>query len=842
MRLTLPALFLVSLALPAAAGPPNPYQRTVGLVERLYFYPTVVHEGNVLHGAADELADDVHWLLVDKPDDSTVTLRHGAGAELGTVHVDSMAELPDALAAMEAMVRDAPYGIGDVDLGLSLLDGGTQALDRYSRVLSGDSLARFDVRLKGTIVGIGCNLRLIEDRPRITGITSGGPAERAGMLRDDVLVAVDEVSTTNMPLREITRRIRGEKGSPVTLSILRGERALELSMTREEVVVPNVTHRVLDEGVGYVRIGHFSQRTVQNLSAALQTLSDEGALDKGLVLDLRGNTGGSLRHAARSADQFLLEGLLVRTAGPDGKAVQNLQSRMDAVNTGDEPQVPLVILTDQRTASGSEILAGALVEHGRAALVGTRTYGKGTVQKLYPLGEGASLKLTVAEYVLENDRRISYNGLVSDIVVGQIELDEHGARWERGWDEAHQQVAFEDVLPAVREEEAWRGQSHNVDIARELARRAVLIADAPTRDETVLALRIVAGEMRASQDAQLEEALSAREIDWTVPPLVEGHIPSTDVHITAEAAGDDQYWVHAEVQNQGDSALGQVLVELESPSFSGWDELRIPLGRLEAGATGTGKVRVDFRPGIHEREDEVSVKLRAANHEPWSADSTVLSLETGSLPELTVNARLLTEGAPRVEVVIDNHGRVPIEDLDVFFRAPGDMDVELVDRAVRIPNLPPRSSERVELRIELGAEAPPDALPLLLIAENQNYGELLEHELLLPLNGEGLRLQEPVVAPRNPPLSAPVGELTLAWDASDDERIAHVVVYVNGDKSAWVPGGDPLVPFRTPIDVLPGVNRVVAIATDSSGLKHRRQVVIRGEQPTEPDAAVTHEP
>lgn len=843
MRIAVLLLGLLSLAMPASAGPPNPYQRTIGLVERLYFYPQLVHEGNVLHSAADELSDDVHWLLIDKPDDSTVTLKHGSGATLGTVHVDSMAELPDALAAMEAMVRDSKYPTDDIDLHLSLLDGATQSLDRYSRVLSGDSLARFDVRLKGTIVGIGCNLRIIDDHAKITGVTPGGPAERAGLLREDVLISIDEVSTTNMPIGEITRRIRGEEGTPVTLAVMRSDMPLELSMTREEVVVPNVTHEVLDEGVGYIKIGHFSQRTVQNLSAALQALSEAGALEHGLVLDLRGNTGGSLRHAARSADQFLLEGLLVRTAGPDGKSVQNLQARMDGVNTGDEPAVPLVILTNERTASGSEILAGALVEHGRAALVGTRSYGKGTVQKLYPLGEGASLKLTVAEYVLENDRRIAYNGLVADVVVGEVQLDEHGARWERGWDEAHQKVPFDDILPAVREDETWRGEQSGIDVPREVARRAVLLADEGTREDTLVALRIVVGEMRAHQEAHLEAALEAGQIDWSVPtPDESPSTPLTHVHVTIEPAGDDEVWVNAELENRGGQALGQLMVELSSQSFTGWDGLRIPIGRVEAGDTGAGRVRVDFRSGIYPREDDVTFQVRAAGHEPWPAGEGVLALHSSPRPEITVNARLLAGDEPRVEVVLDNHGHVAIEDLDVYFRAPGDLDVELVDRAVRVQELAPMSSTRVELRVKLGERAPTDHIPLLLIAKNGRYGDVLTHELPLTLDGASLRLQEPSVRPRNPPLSAPVGPLTLAWDASDDLSISHIVVYVNGEKTQWIPGGDSKLVFRTPVQVLPGANRVVTIATDSQGLSHRRQVVIRGEQTEEQDAAVIHDP
>lgn len=831
-------LLLFSLTA-AHAAPPNAYERTVGLVERLYFYPQLVHAGNLLHGAADELADDIPWLLVDKPDDSTVVLRHGGDEVLGSLHVEEMSQLPDVLEALESMVRASGHPIEeDLDIALSLLDGATQALDRYSSVLYGDSLSRFDVRLKGTIVGIGCQLRMQDDVPTVTGVNEQGPADRAGLAIGDRLVAVDDVSTRNMPLAEVTRRIRGERGSEVRLDIERGDKALVLVMRRDEVVVANVRHEVLDEGVGYIRISHFSQRTVPNLQESLEALRASDALSRGLVLDLRGNTGGSLRHAARSADQFLREGLLVRTAGPDGKSVQNLQARMDAVSTGDEPDVPVIVLTDDRTASGSEILAGALVEHDRVALVGTRTYGKGTVQKLYPIGEDASLKLTVAEYVLENDRRIAYNGLIADVVVGDIWLGERGAIWRDGWSEAREKVPFDKVLPAIREDEAWRGQSYRVDVAKELARRAVLVADRPDRAAAVAALQVVAGELRAAQEAHLEEALAARDIDWTTPKQTSEEPMDADVSVRVEPAGPDEVWVSAEVTNHG-TALGQVMVELSSEAFSGWDGVRVPIGRVEEGATVSGRVRLDFRAGVYPREDDVHYRLRAAGHPVLDAGTGTLYLETSALPELAVHTRFVAGDDARVAVVLENRGRAPVEGLEVYFRSPGDLDVDLVDRAVRV-DLPPRSSTPVDLRLALGPEAPTDVLPMLLIAENERYGDLLEEAIDVRLDGEGVRLQPPTIKPRNPPLSAPPGLMQVAWDASDDSRVAHVVVYANGTKTQWVPSGEPKVAFRTPIEIAPGSNRVVVIATDDQGLRSRRQVVIRGEQ-AEPDGTVTHD-
>ena len=364
------------------------YERTVDLVSRLYLYPDQVDAPGLLHAAANGLADEVDWLVIEEDGDS-VWLRHGDGSAIGSVSVANMETLPEALQSLEALVVESGYELGDVDVRAEILKGMTSALDRYSRLLTGERLERFDERLNGTLVGVGATLRQDGAYLVVDEVSADGPAQRGGIVVGDVVVRIDGEPTTNMPLREATRRIRGDIDTTVVLTVERRTVEIDLTLLRAEVAVPNVVHKPLKGGVGYLAIDHFSNRTLDNLTAAIGELRAQGSASRGLVLDLRGNTGGVLREAARSADFFVKRGLLIRTAGPDGGHVQNLQGRMDAEDSGDEPQVPLVILVDDRTASGSEILAGALQELDRAVIVGTRTYGKGTVQKLYTLEEAA---------------------------------------------------------------------------------------------------------------------------------------------------------------------------------------------------------------------------------------------------------------------------------------------------------------------------------------------------------------------------------------------------------------------------------------------------------------------
>ncbi|MFT5454940.1 MAG: C-terminal peptidase prc [Myxococcota bacterium] len=772
-------------------------------------------------------------------DGATVTLSHGSGAPIGQVTVASMHTVPEALAEVEGLVRASGYPLGDTDLRLALLDGVTWGLDRYTRVLYGDRLASFKVRLKGVTVGIGATVRRTDQRLVITQLVEEGPAAVGGVKVGDVLLRVDGRSTVNMGSADVVALLRGADGTQVTVRVLRGTEERELVLTRAEVVVPNVEHRVLEGGVGYVKVTHVSQRTTDNLAAALADLRSQGALDRGLVLDLRGNTGGSMKEAARSADAFLTDGLLLRTVGPDGGRVQNLQARMEAVDTDDEPAVPVILVVDDRTASGAEIVAGALLELDRAALVGTRTYGKGTVQKTYTLDDDAQLKLTVAQYLLANGRVIADQGLVPDVLLGAVHLDERGVRLA-GWDEGWTRTPWDEVLPYVMEGRGWRGLvPEDRDLPLEIARQAALEAGAPTRESALAALRRVAKRARAAEEAHLRDALEHRALDWS-PALEEGSFIEADVVVraTPTPGQPDRLDLVVEVTNRDDMPLHQALVELSS-SQRPWDGVVVPIGMVPAGAAVTRSAPLSLSPGIAPREDLVTVRLRAPGRPPLLVGEEPLAVSSSPLPVLTVSARLKPhlEGQHRAEVTVHNTAGHPISGVEVAFEYPGDVDVELVDRAAQINVLPGRSERRFDLALRLGPAAPA-ALPLTVEVASERYGTLLEWDLALPVDGTAVELEAPVVAWRGgAPVLAAVGPVAVPLVVTDESGLDHVVVYVNGTKTAWAGGeGRKRVELATSADLHGRSNRIVVYATDHHGIETTETFIVRGEAAVTVDA------
>ncbi len=821
-----------------AADTDGSYGSAVRLIDRLFLQPETVDESSLLNAAAEGLSEDLHWLMVE-PSGSTVKLSHGNGTSIGTLTVGSMETLPEALEDLQELVEGSGYDIGDTDVRLSLLSGLTGALDRYSRVMAGDPLDRFNKRLKGIFVGVGAYMRISGDELVVTGLTTGAPAELGGLRVGDKITRIDDRSTVNMPVSEATRRLSGEEGTQVRLRVIhKGDvEESELVLTRETVIVKNVTYDTLEGHIGYIAISHVSQKTVHNLVKALDELRAMDALSGGVVIDLRGNTGGSMKEAARSADEFLTEGLLLKTVGPDGGRVQNLQAEMTAVVGGHEPDAPVVILVDDRTASGSEIMAGALLELDRAGLVGSRTYGKGTVQKIYNLDDDTRLKLTVAQYILANDRRISDVGIVPDIVVGEVELDRNGVRYS-GWNEAIQRTDWAEIVPSVHERFGWRGQSFSdVDLALEIARLAVASTKGPERADVLRSLKATAEQVRTEQEGHLVSALEHRDINWSPADAVGGVMEArVTLEATPAADGSDVLDVAVRVTNTGDTPMSRALVELECETFSLWSGRVVPVGRIEPGETGEGAVSVALPSGIEPRQDLVSVRLRADRRPSLMVGEEVLQAATTPLPTLEISARLVRDGVGQhVNVVLRNLSSEAITGPEVHFGYPGDIDVELLDHASRAPVLPARGRASFRLGLKVGDEAP-DIIPLRLHVESDRFRRLVSWPLHLPKNGTLAELEAPSVTLKNAPLSAPVGPFSLDVGVADDTAVDHAVVYANGEKVAWAAGRGTAAEFKVNLDLQSGVNRIVVLVEDKSGIVTKRLYVVRGEDPAAVDA------
>jgi carboxyl-terminal processing protease len=293
--------------------------------------------------------------------------------------------------------------------------------DPYTSYLDARHYEIFQSSFEGELEGIGAQVGVREGNIVIIAPIAGSPAERAGIRAGDIILAVNGEPTADISLAEAILKIRGPKGTPVTLRVLHEEEAepVEITIIRDTITVPSVEFSMV-EGIALISISEFSERTGDEMSPVMTELSRQGAT--GIIIDLRGNPGGLLSAVTEVASYFLREGVVVKVKDNRGKVTD-----YPARPTGQVSDLPMVVLVDDSSASGSEVLAGALQDHRRATLAGSTTFGKGSVNQFFPLSDGSGIYLTVSRWLTPLGRPIEGVGLEPDV---KLELTgEDAIRW-----------------------------------------------------------------------------------------------------------------------------------------------------------------------------------------------------------------------------------------------------------------------------------------------------------------------------------------------------------------------------------------------------------------------------
>ncbi len=290
--------------------------------------------------------------------------------------------------------------------------GMVESLDPHSSFMTKDEHKDLMIETKGSFTGVGIEITTRERAITVVSPIEGTPAYRAGIKAGDKIIRINGEATNEMTLSDAVKRIRGPKGTEVELTVSRegSEKPLVFKITRDVIPLKSVRAYRLTPEVGYIRISNFQSKTEGDLGEALNDLEQGGNL-KGLVLDLRNNPGGLLNQAVKVSDLFLDSGMIVSTKGRDES--QNME--IFARDNGHERDYPIVALVNEGSASASEIVAGALQDNRRALILGTKTFGKGSVQTILPLSDGSGLRLTTARYYTPSGHSIQLKGIHPDI-------------------------------------------------------------------------------------------------------------------------------------------------------------------------------------------------------------------------------------------------------------------------------------------------------------------------------------------------------------------------------------------------------------------------------------------
>jgi carboxyl-terminal processing protease len=319
--------------------------------------------------------------------------------------------------------------VDDQELLESAIRGMVSGLDPHSNYLNAEEYKDIQVGTKGEFGGLGIEVGMEDGFVKVIAPIDDTPAARAGVLSGDLIVRLDETPVKGMSLNEAVSKMRGKPGTPLTLTIIRKgvEKPLKITVTRDIIRVASVKSRLLDKHFAYLRISQFQTKTARDMLKALSRLNKEskGKL-QGMVLDLRNNPGGVLNAAVSVSDAFLESGLIVYTKGRESDSQLIFEAAPDDVLNG----APIVVLVNGGSASASEIVAGALQDHNRAVIMGSPTFGKGSVQTIIPISQTAAVKLTTARYYTPSGRSIQAEGITPDIelenfTLSKIEKDQN---------------------------------------------------------------------------------------------------------------------------------------------------------------------------------------------------------------------------------------------------------------------------------------------------------------------------------------------------------------------------------------------------------------------------------
>ena len=315
--------------------------------------------------------------------------------------------------------------VEDVDqdrLIYGAIKGMLETLDPHTSFMDPAQYRDMRAETTGQFGGVGIEVEVRDGILTIMSALDGTPAAKAGLTTGDQILKIEETTTRGITIDDAIARMRGKRGQPVKLTI--GRKAWKepkvLTLVRDIIKIDNVAFRALEPGYGYVKVKQFTESSDKELADALDTLEKDapGGKLRGLVLDLRNNPGGLLDQAVRIADEFIDAGLIVRTEGKGGRVIDEEKAHQRGSRLG----FPIICLVNGGSASASEIVAGALQDHNRALIMGTQTFGKGSVQTVIELDDGSALKLTIARYYTPKGRSIQEHGITPDVVVEKLHL------------------------------------------------------------------------------------------------------------------------------------------------------------------------------------------------------------------------------------------------------------------------------------------------------------------------------------------------------------------------------------------------------------------------------------
>ncbi len=861
--------------------------RALRHVRRRYVDPDRVDPPRMLEAGLQAVAHAIAEVLVDAegrgPDGRPLVMRVRVAGDTLRIDCAAVTDLFELDWAIHRVVgflaARIPQQAHEAHVEYVAVNGVLDTLDPYSAMLDPDAWQEMQTHTGGKFGGLGIRVLTRDGVLTVVGVIEDSPASRAGLLSDDRILRIDGEDTLNMGIDAAVDRLRGKVGSAVTLLIGRKSwpKATPVRVVRAVIQLKSVQGRRLTGGVVYARIKNFQRGTSDELRRLLLRVQPTDG-SRGLVLDLRDNPGGLLDEAVKVCDLLISGGPVVITVAGGGRD----REVRAAHAKGTLAELPVVVLVSRRSASASEIVAGALKESNRAVIVGERTWGKGTVQVPFEIGDGA-LKLTIAKYLVPGDVSIQDVGVTPDIELrfvdirpGHISLYEPRSlrvrrkAWARKADEeasARRPVHhLRLLLPVVREGSESAAQFRDQEPIRRASALLQTAGDPQAAVMLAQARKWVGGLSNADGEA-LSARLHKLGVDWSPGPQPDQ--PRLRLEVEPVKGGLQVAAGHAirlpvRVHNRGKTTLYRVHVFSRSsaPALDGVEQV---LGRLEPGQSRL--VQLQLLPARRHLDLQAPVEIVVALDGKQLQVTREIVVRVVGLPrpvfawQVTLEETLTDDGLVsagervRVRVAVRNDGDGQADRVVASLRSLAGRLLHLEDGRVRLGALKPGETASAVFTVR-GVKAPSGAktglVPARLEVVDERLGTRRSERIVLPWRGTTsteterqtareashttlgrwtkpprLSLQADSLAP--PPLAAPCS-VRLRGTAHFESVLPgrrYLSVSVGGAKRAFVAGHErSTLPFDMPLTLDKGLNRITILARAGREQVAFRQVLV----------------
>lgn len=855
--------------------------RTAAIIGRHYYDAERIKPVKMLQEGFFSLSKKIPEMLVEFPEETSGSFKIGIAGQSKEIDMgDSQSSLNGILQpTADAFAFIAGAYHGDVDLAdreYAFINGMLKPLDPHSNLLTPEVFDEFKTQTEGEYGGLGIVVGMKEDELTVIAPLEGTPAAKAGIQTDDKILEIDHLPTINMPLSEAVDRLRGEVNSHVTLTLSRkNKEPWEENLTRSKIVIESVKSKMVARGakkIGVLSVRGFQEDTYADLESAVRKMT-ASHLD-GIVLDLRNNPGGLLDQSLEMADLFLDHGEILYTVGAENgnEEITHARSNNDILN------VPMVVLVNQGSASAAEIVAGALKNNDRAVIMGVQTFGKGSVQSLFGLPDGASIKLTIAQYLTPGRVSIQAIGITPDIrlIPSLVKQNEFDLKDDTPFGEADLEEHLENRfalqtksyfnLPYLQLEKTKEESEYTITINEQkdypLTLAMKLLSEAHHADKPSMlkeALPLLRQETEA-QDEQIAKALKKEGIDWTKNlgtnssslqfsskfMAQKGNTPLADLK-----AGEEVTW-EVTAANKGGQDVSQLIgvVHSENPLIN---EREFVFGKLKKGATFTSTVSFKVPEDILSFQEPVTINFFAGD----TSLNTPLKVATQFVekpkPVFAYRYKIFDDGTfgskgnnnhiPEkgetiaLDLTLKNSSANPSGPVIVNLANFKENQIFLREGRITVGPMAPGTEAETHLLFQIGKAFSKNALKLeLSVLDKPTRAGFVDH-LEFPLSTtEGFDPPQGVlqVAPliQISKLESQGNTLHLSGTAHDDRALSDLMIYAGGKKIFYkaAVGNSKLIPFDIPISLENGVNFIAIDARDDRKFVTEKTLTIMGPE------------